>query len=439
MGLIDDKKNVFTEIGAYNSLREQQNLPDNTNAFSSINNSNDSSGYLVDLLKLINGSEAVKKSTGQMFTDVLQKVQPDLKTQLKKQAITPSSNNSLPSDFKNNGYTVQLSDIDMYGKYKTNPNSDAGNLLYNKQPNDFDFNVQQAIANPNTDVTYNNTMIINYNDHLDAITVKPTPSSSSNNIGNFLMLFIDGLILFSIKELVTKILNSLFGTVTIEQKKTKAQLITEIKNDTLIQKIIDNNTDLTINNSELRDIENKSDELSNGVSYNDVGCGILSLNLSFSGLTSAVNTISGSTDPTLISNTLDNTITSTLNNNNNSNTATENQQTIRDGFFTKIIKLIILTVTQSVSTTPQIKLLQILISKLNNNGQSNINGNPENDIKNNSILINCVSNTVKSAINKFLFDTIKKAMLALIIPAARKIANERINNYTGIIQSLLKI
>jgi len=439
MGLVDDKKNVFTEIGAYNSLREQQKLPDSTNAFTSVNNSNDISGYLVDLLKLINGSEAVKKSTGQMFTNVLQKIEPDLKTQLKKQAVTPSSNNKLPNDFKNGGYVIQLSDIDTYGKYKTNPNSNAGDLLYNKQNNDFDYNVHQAIANPNTDIIYNNTMIINYNDNLDIINVKPTPSASSNNISNFLILFIDGLILFSIKELVAKILNNLFGTVTFQQNKTKSQLINEIKTDTLLQKVIDNNTDLTINNSELNDIENKADELNNGVSYNDVGCGILSLNLPFSGLTSAVSVISGSTDPTLISNTFDNTISSTINNNSNSDTTTNNQQTIKDGFFTRIIKLIILTVTQSVTSTPQIKLLQILISKLNNNGQSNINGNPENDIKNNSILINCISNTVKSAINKFLFDTIKKAMLALIIPAAKKIAMERINNYTGIIQSLLKI
>jgi hypothetical protein len=439
MGLVDDKKNVFTEIGAYNSLREQQNLPDNTNVYSSINNTSDTPGFLIDLLKLINGSEAVKKSTGQMFTVVLQNIQPDLKTQLKKQAVTPSSNNSLPPDFKNNGYVVPLSDIDTYGKYKTNPNSNTGDLLYNKQSNDFDFNVHQAIANPNTDVNYNNTMIINYNDNLDTINVKPSPSSSNNNISNFLILFIDGLILFSIKELVTKILNNLFGTVTFQQNKTKSQLINELKSDTLIQKVIDNNTDLTINNSELNDIENKADELNNGVSYNDVGCGILSLNLPFSGLTSAVSTISESTDPTLISNTFDNTISSTLNNNSKSDTATTNQQAIRDGFFTKIIKLIILTVTQSVTSTPQIKLLQILISKMNNNGNSSINGNPENDIKNNSILINCISTTVKKAVNKFLFDTIKKAMLALIVPAAKKIAMERINNYTGIIQSLLKI
>jgi hypothetical protein len=439
MGLIDDKKNVFTEIGAYNSLREQQNLPDNTNVFTSVNNSNDVSGYLVDLLKLINGSEAVKKSTGQMFTDVLQKVEPDLKTQLKKQAVTPSSNNNLPSDFKNNGYIIPLSNIDTYGKYKTNPNSKAGDLLYNKQSNDFDFNVHQAIANPNTDITYNNTMVINYNDNIDSITVKPSPSASSNNISNFLILFIDGLILFSIKELVTKILNNLFGTVTFEQKKSKSQLINEIKTDTLLQKIINNDPNISINNNELNNIENKADELNKGVSYNDVGCGILQLNLPFSGLTLAVSTISGSTDPTLISNTFDNTISSTITNNSNSDTSINNQQTIKDGFFTRIINLIILAVTQSVTSTPQIKLLQILISKLNNNGQSNINGNPENDIKNNSILINCISNTVKSAINKFLFDTIKKAMLSLIIPAAKKIAMERINNYTGIIQSLLKI
>jgi len=436
MSVIDDKKNVFTEIGAYNSLKEQKNLPDSTNIFSSLNNKNDIVSYLIDLLKLLNGSESIKKTSGLMFTNVLQTIEPSLKTQLKKQVIQPSSNNQLSSNFVNNGYVVPLKNIDTYNKYKENPNSDIGNLIYNKTNNDFDYNVYQAISAPNTDITYNN-LILRYNEGTDSLIVKPTPSTSSYNINDFLILLIDGLILFSIKELTTKILNEIFGTVSNNQNKTKSQIINEIKINTIIDKIIENDNDITINQNELNDIENKATEINSGVSYNDLGCGILETSLSLNDLINSANTINNSTDPNQISNTLDNTLSNTLNNNDNSDTANNNKQTIKDNFFTKIIKLITSTLTQSLTVTPQIRLLLYISSSLNNNEISNITNNPENDIKNNQTFINCISNTINENINKFLFDLVKQSLIDLIIPALKKIALERINNYINIIKSLV--
>jgi hypothetical protein len=41
MGLIDQKKSVFTTIGSYTSMMQSGTMPDTTNLFPSINNKKD--------------------------------------------------------------------------------------------------------------------------------------------------------------------------------------------------------------------------------------------------------------------------------------------------------------------------------------------------------------------------------------------------------------
>ena len=65
MGLIDNKKNVFTTIGAYTSLQQSGTLPNPTNVFPSINNKKDIVPYLLDVLKVVVGSNALQELTGQ--------------------------------------------------------------------------------------------------------------------------------------------------------------------------------------------------------------------------------------------------------------------------------------------------------------------------------------------------------------------------------------
>ena len=85
MGLIDDKKNVFTTIGAYTSFmeRSKNQKNDGTNLFPSINNKKDVVPYLLDVLKVVVGSDALKQLTGDLFVKFTDIAEPKIKETLK--------------------------------------------------------------------------------------------------------------------------------------------------------------------------------------------------------------------------------------------------------------------------------------------------------------------------------------------------------------------
>jgi hypothetical protein len=68
MGLLDQKKNIFTTIGAYTSMAQSGSMPDTTNIFPSINNKKDIVPLLLDVMKVVVGTDALQQLTGQLFT-----------------------------------------------------------------------------------------------------------------------------------------------------------------------------------------------------------------------------------------------------------------------------------------------------------------------------------------------------------------------------------
>jgi hypothetical protein len=66
-------------------------------------------------------------------------------------------------------------------------------------------------------------------------------------------------------------------------------------------------------------------------------------------------------------------------------------------------------------------------------------GDPIDDISNNRNLVDCLSKSARNTINEFLFNLVKKELLKLIIPVSKIILKEKINQYLGIIQSLIRI
>ena len=124
MALTDNKKNVFTTIGSYTSMMQASKVPNQTTRFPSINNKKDVVPYLLDVLKVVSGSFALQQLIGKLFINFVDKAEPQLKSAVKKQTIQYNSGDGLPDDFKA-GYSVPVSQIDTYGKLKTNPDSEA--------------------------------------------------------------------------------------------------------------------------------------------------------------------------------------------------------------------------------------------------------------------------------------------------------------------------
>ena len=166
-----------------------------------------------------------------------------------------------------------------------------------------------------------------------------------------------------------------------------------------------------------------------------MGCGVLNNVITVEYLTELVNKTSGSTNPLEVGNAYADLITQGFST-SNPDKAKEDFQTIKDGFFKKLIKTIVNVLVFSITATPQIRLLISLFDTFKNNGVVQI-GDPVEDIKNRQNLISCLSKKTKSTIIEYLFNAVKSEMLKLIVPVSKIIIREKVNQYLGIIKSLI--
>jgi len=443
MGLIDDKKNIFTQIGALTSIGNST-IPDTTNSLSSVNNTKEIVPFLLDMLTVIIGSEVLQITLGQLMTGYVRSVEPTLKTALKTQLIGFNSNQKLPSSFVNNGYELDTKNVDIYGKTRNDPNSDVGILSYPDNPNAFDNKLYQAQNAPGTDIPYkgNNStdvMKMNYNDTTDTVNFKPT--NSEQTIGDFTSNYIDSLTLIDEKTFVTSIVNAIFGTTTTNENKTIQTALIEEKINATIQKIINNDDNIDITNDELSQLQINAQNKVNGVEYYDVGCGQIPNNVSLNDLYGLITGTTGNTDPLTVGNAYLNTLAQGFKNTDNTNAqskANDNSQAIKDSFFKKLINIIVNILVTAITMVPQVRAIMAIISGFKNHNSIDF-GDPIDDIKKNHNLVNCLANSAKESINKFLFDLIKKELLKLVIPVTKIILREKINQYIAILLSLIRI
>lgn len=434
MGLIDDKKNIFTTIGAYTSLIEEKKLPDTNNLFSSINNNDDINSFFLDVLNILVGTSALQDLTGELFTNLTSDIEPKIKNSQKRQLTNYNSGDKLPESFKN-GRTIPVESIDVYGKLKTDPDSDTGALIYDKNQENFNNKVYEAIQNEGTDVTYNN-LLIKYDSGSDSLRFKPTTSSQNDTIGSWFNDYIDNSNVFNKKEFISNVLNNIFGTISSSQNKTEDKLINELKIDSLLQKIINGEENLVINDDELNDITSKASELQNGIVYYDMGCGLTSAELPLSAMTNTISMISGSTDPFYVGNVINQTLDNGFSFSDNQETKDQNNETIKNGFFSRLIQFIQLELSKILTLSPEARMLIGLSSSFQDNGNVNID-DPIDDIPNFRVYINCIIKDILAAINEFIFNLIVTYLISLITPVIREIIREKINQYIGIIRSLI--
>lgn len=430
MGLIDDKKNVFTTIGAYVSLKEEQELPDTTNLFPSINNKDDIGAFLIDILKVVVGSTALQDLTGQLFTDFVDDVEPTLKDVVKKQMIDFNAGSGLTQTSFASGISVNAADIDVFEKLKTSPNSDAGNLLYDTNEN-FDTKAYEAILNAGTDVTYKN-LLINYNSTLDKFTFKPINTSIS--VGDWFTSFIDDTAIINKKEFLTNVMNAVYGSVTANQDKTLEQVLNEEKIKKLIEQVTNGDDSFEIPQSVEQELYEKAEELIDGVVYYDVGCGIFGAEFPFSGMSSLIQNVSGLTDSFQMGDKIASTVEESTE--NVQETADENKDTVRDGFFQRILNFLKRELGIILTSTPQIRAILAIKSAIENNGIPEI-GNPLDDLKKFNVYIKCVIKEAMATLFEFIFNLIVGFLVSLLGPIIEKVVIEKINSYIGIIKSLI--
>ena len=429
MGLIDNKKDVFTTIGAYTSMMQGGKLPETTNLFPSVNNKKDVVPFLLDILKVIVGTNALQELTGQLFTDFVDKVEPVLKNGVKNQTIQANSGDQLPASFQSNGYDIPAKDVDIYGKYKIAPTSTSGGMLFDTSKPNFDRAAYDAIRVAGTAVPFGN-LNITYNQANDSFNFKPT---SSATVGGFLNTFVDNMEIVNKKEFITSTMNSIYGTISHDQKKTVEQIAEELAVNKLIEQLINDNDSFVILPEDLESILKQAQDIANGVIYYDLGCGVMAATYPLDKLNALIQSVSGSTDPFFVGNQINATITESTS--DTADTSEANAQTVKDGFFQRLIKLIGQILAQMVCTAPQIRTLLGIISGFQNNNVIQI-GNPKEDLKKFKVYLKCIIKTAMQMINKFIFDLATTNLNKLLQPVIKRILKEKINQYIGSLRSL---
>jgi hypothetical protein len=434
MSLADDKKNVFNTIGAYTSMNEEPDLPETNNTLDSVNNKNDVGSFLIDVLGVTVGTTALQNLTGELFTNFAESAEPKLKAATKKQLTNYNSGDPLPESFKN-GTSVSAKDIDVSGKLKTSPNSASGKLLYDNNKPNFDQKAREAITNEGTDVQYNN-VLINYDSNSDSFNFKPSSGSENQNIGDFMNGFVDNTEFINKKEFTTKTLDNVFGSATSNQDKSIEELTEEEELNRLIQQIIDGDETFVIPEDEFQKILKKAQELKNGIVNYDMGCGLVQTKLPIEDFDNLISNISGSSDPNDVGNKISDALDKSFDQTNNENVGAENKETVKNGFFARIIDFIKLQLGKLLAFSPQSRMLLALSSSFQNGGIPQI-GNPKKDLERFKTYIKCLIKEALSLLYEFIFNLIVAFLVKLITPIIKDIIQEKINQFINIIKSLI--
>jgi hypothetical protein len=175
--------------------------------------------------------------------------------------------------------------------------------------------------------------------------------------------------------------------------------------------------------------------LVDGVVYYDMGCGIIGAELPMSDMMSLIEEISGSTDTFAVGNAVENTI---YQSGMDEEATAENKETIKDGFFQRIIKMVQQILAQLMTSSPQVRALQAIISGFESpDGITTKIGNPVQDMKQFKIFLKCMINDLMKMINQFIFELIVSFLIAMLVPIVKRIIQEKINQYVGILKSLI--
>lgn len=430
MSLGDNKRDVVNSIGAYNSMLQDPEPPDRTDSLPSINNDNDSVPFLLDIIKVIAGSEKIKRVTGDLMITFLDESEPVMKESLINQGIQEDSNRQIPSYFRpsGSGVKVPVEEVDLFGKLKTDPSSDMGSLLYDTNTETFNNAAYEAISTGNQ-TTYNNLSIEYNND--DIFTLKSTNSNAT--MGDWVSEFVNDGELINRKEFMIDVMDSLYGTVTSNLDKSEEEIFEELK----IMQTLENGVSgagLGLSDDEISALRDRAKQLKDGVNNLDLGCGVFAAELTVDRLNVFMDSVSGTEDPNIIANELDKLVEDTV---DDDEILDENEDAVKDGFFKRLIKTIELIIVKSLIATPYGRVFQTIISAFKNGGLPKLSIDFEQDKENFRVLINCILRELRKELNRFLYVLAIGLLVALLKPVIKKITRERINNWIRVIKSLL--
>lgn len=434
MGLTADKSNVFTSIGSFTSFNKSEQQADGLNTISSVDNNDSPLPFLLDVLSVVSGGNALRDTVSGLFIDIGDDANNAVKGTTKAQTIQYNADDDLPNYFTTTpGVSFDRKVIDIYGKYKINPNNLAGKLVYGNNTNSFDYKMYDAINAEGSDVIYQN-LIIKYNSNTDSFSFRKNPSSSSEEIGEYFDELIENTTIIDNDVFVPETLNNIFGGVSANTNKSFDEILNEKKINKLLNNYLDGG-EFSLSDNDMLELTKEAENLKRGVNSHDFGCGINETTISLDKFDGVVDLITTSNDVNDVGDVLDDVLVESFN--GSDDIFNDNSETIKNGYYVNIIDSIKSTLINMSVLSPFNRFV-MLLSKKFATGDDTV-GDVEDSLDENSDFIDCISNDVNFQLHKFIYELVLSLIPPLIKPIIRKIIMEKINSYIAILKGLVSL
>ena len=256
MSVAQKKSAVFGKIAAAQTLAGNMPKLKGKNSFPSVNNKGDAINFLTDIIISLIGTVALVAAIIDILTKSLGKIEKDIKKALKvelKSIVSCGINPSLPDFIKStgSGIVIEVKKVDFVNLFKVDANTTVGKLLYNDvtpllvDSTDFNTFLSGVIKNDGQTFTWRNILDITYNANgagtrpNNTFTIKANQTYDTKTLNDLNNDFIDTLTLFNIDNIVVRIVEIIFGSISFSISKTRKQLEEEEKINKIIDKMVD--------------------------------------------------------------------------------------------------------------------------------------------------------------------------------------------------------
>lgn len=464
MSIIDQKAKVFGNIAAARTLSEGLPQLVTNPSFPSINNDGDSIAFLTDMLKSLVGIEKLREIVVDTLSYKLDEIELSIKKSIKlslKELVNCGVDPSIPSYLKSNGSGIitEVNKIDFFDMMKVDPQSMAGSLMYNDYDipsltNSTDFNtfLYGTIQNDGTTETWNTTQQI-LDVRFDSVNTSPTPNNTlkfnantsfdNKSLTEFNNTYVDSIDLFNSENLLNKLMDMLFGSITFEVNKTTSQVVKEKQIEEIINcivnadenDVIDDNY-FTFTNEQMIQLENEAYWKKNGIRIVET-CGNAKTSIQTATLTAITSGITSAQIGQPKKEAISDGIKQLSQTVGNQSPSTKDSYALElnfiEGLISSIIKAII-----SLILSPKVISIFLINYKIIY-GQNEEYDNAIDFMKQNKTLVKDISKSVRNAIISILLNTVLKEVSNLVSATAMEIATEKAKNQVAQILSLVGV
>lgn len=245
--MFNSKSDLLTKLSALRVLTAN-GFPSLKEIRSSLLSSkNDKLNFLLEVLKTLVGWETLRIEVVNFLTYQILPIESAIKIFLKKiirEHFFCNTDGLIPQYLIDDGFNVQIKSIDFFNILKYAPDSQVGKMIYGgtNDMNSFLWGViDGTLSNWKSIVvvTYHPVGIVQGEQKNDIFNIKIHPNYTGLSINKFLNDFVDSVEILTLPLLMNRIMDNLYGVISLKMNKSPEQLKREIEFNTYVGKIID--------------------------------------------------------------------------------------------------------------------------------------------------------------------------------------------------------